>query len=117
MRSFSQVRTSSAIFALAAVAAVIAGYSTAPAAAPATHATVSHRGRSGWLSSQARTAQILYVANSTSQTITMYDAAAKQADPRVIGVIIDGVVNPTAMAVDGAGDLFVANASAGSQPA
>jgi hypothetical protein len=75
------------------------------------------RPRTGWISPQASSGQILYVANSGNDTITMYDAASTQADPPVIGVIIDGVAFPDALAVDAAGNLYVANLPSSSQGA
>ncbi|HMF29238.1 MAG TPA: hypothetical protein VKE42_10730 [Candidatus Cybelea sp.] len=49
--------------------------------------------------------QILAVANSGANTVTLY--VAGQASP--LGVIQSGVISPQALAFDAAGDLFVAN--------
>jgi hypothetical protein len=94
--------------------ALSAGSRAVAAPAVRSHA---QRPRSGWIARQTKSAQILYIANTTNETVTMYDAATNKSDPPVVGVILDGITNPTAMAVDGAGNLYVANARTGSQPA
>jgi YVTN family beta-propeller protein len=73
--------------------------------------------RKGRLSRAAASGEILYVANGGNATVEMYKADAKNGSPRPIRIISDGVTKPVALAVDAAGDLFVANASTASSAA
>jgi hypothetical protein len=61
----------------------------------------------GWLSEYALKGAVLFAANTTNATVTIYNATAKNAVP--VGLISQGIFNPFGLAVDGAGDLYVAN--------
>lgn len=69
----------------------------------------------GWLSPEAKTGAVMFVANQGNSTITIYNTAAKNGPP--IGMISQGVTNPTSIAVDKQGNLYVGNSSTSSAPA
>jgi hypothetical protein len=60
----------------------------------------------GLLSTDATSKGILFVANGRSNAVDIYD---KNPPNALLGEITKGIVGPNGMAVDTAGDLFVAN--------
>lgn len=63
----------------------------------------------GWLSREAKTGPVVFVANTGNATITLYSAISKAKNPPAIGLISTGLTYPWGMAVDNGGDLYVAN--------
>jgi hypothetical protein len=61
----------------------------------------------GWLSPDSNTGPVLFVGNYQNATIELFRATQKAAQP--IGLISKGLVYPSALAVDGFGNLYAAN--------
>jgi hypothetical protein len=60
----------------------------------------------GFQSTQVTSKGLLFVANGRNNAVDIYD---KNPPNALLGVITNGIVGPNGMAVDTAGDLFVAN--------
>lgn len=98
----------------AIAAALVAGCSTNPAAAPSPVPATGDAlaGRAGWLSPQAKAGKhLLYVADQFGQTVYIFPQ--KGNNPAPIGAITDGIAAPDGLFVDGRGALYVCNFGAG----
>jgi hypothetical protein len=100
------------LFATTSFAAALAGCSaSSPGAVPSSPSLLAISPRVadptlGVLSTEATSKGILFVANGRNNAVDIYD---KNPPNALLGVITKGIVGPNGMAVDAAGDLFVAN--------
>lgn len=89
---------------------------TSGARSPVRLSAAAMAARPSWLSPEAKTGPVIYVANAGNVTVSIFSGLAKVKSPPPIGIISQGVTNPVGLAVDSAANLYVVNAQSFSGP-